>query len=230
MVMQEEYGKDKMQQFLKYELDRYLRGRGGERRAENPLIYNENQSYIHYRKGSVVMYAIQDYIGEDSVNIALKRFAEKVAYQEAPYTNTLEFMPYLEAVTPDSLQYLLDDWFRDIILYDNRTTEATAKELPDGKYEVSFSVSTTKYRADSTGRQTEIELDGDYIDVAVYREAAEGQEYGTPIYRERKRFTRPGEQTFKVIVDEKPYEAGLDPRYLLIDRVTGDNMKKISFE
>lgn len=38
-----------------YELDNYLRSRGGEVLEELPLNRVENQGYIHYRKGSVVM-------------------------------------------------------------------------------------------------------------------------------------------------------------------------------
>jgi aminopeptidase N len=74
MVMEKEYGRDKMQKFLRYELDRYLRDRGGELVAEMPLSQVENQQYIHYRKGSVVMYALRDLIGEDKVNAALAKF------------------------------------------------------------------------------------------------------------------------------------------------------------
>ena len=57
MVMEKEYGREHMRRFLKYELDRYLRGRGGELIEELPLMRVENQPYIHYRKGSLVFYA-----------------------------------------------------------------------------------------------------------------------------------------------------------------------------
>jgi ABC-2 type transport system permease protein len=43
MVMEEEYGPHMMRRFLKYELDSYLRGRGGERIGELPLALVENQ-------------------------------------------------------------------------------------------------------------------------------------------------------------------------------------------
>ncbi|HSE12987.1 MAG TPA: hypothetical protein VLB69_10165, partial [Rudaea sp.] len=52
MVQEAEYGPAKMRKFLKYELDRYLRGRAGEVVEEMPLALVENQPYIHYRKGS----------------------------------------------------------------------------------------------------------------------------------------------------------------------------------
>lgn len=228
MVMEKEYGKNKMRQFLEYEMDRYLRGRGGEREKELPLLEVENQGYIHYRKGSVVMYALKDYIGEDSLNTALRRFAEKVAYQEPPYTNSLIFMEELEKVVPDSLSYLLEDLFRNITLYSNRTTEATYKELDNGKYEVTFQVEVEKFRADSTGSETAIPFN-DFMDIGVYKKAEEDEKFGKPLYLERKRISQK-ENTFTVVVDELPYEAGIDPRYLLIDRVPDDNVKKLTKE
>ncbi len=60
-----------MRRFLRYELDAYLNARGGELIEELPLMLSENQPYIHYRKGSLVMYALQDVVGEDKVNLAL---------------------------------------------------------------------------------------------------------------------------------------------------------------
>ncbi len=68
--------------FLRFELDQYLRGRGQERNEEYPL-YNvdPNQGYIHYNKGAMVMYALQDYIGEDKVNQAIREFLKAHAFQ-----------------------------------------------------------------------------------------------------------------------------------------------------
>ncbi len=225
MVMEKQYGKDKMKQFLEYEMDSYLRSRGSESDKELPLMEVEDQGYVHYRKGSVIMYALKEYIGEDSLNLALRRFAEKTAYQEAPYTTTLVFLDELERVTPDSLSYLLDDFFRTITLYSNRTTDVTYRELNNGKYEVTLQVESEKFRADSTGLETPIPIN-DYIEIGVYREAEDDEKFGTPIHTEWKRITQK-ENTFTIIVDEEPYEAGIDPRYLLVDRVPGDNVKRV---
>src|SRR6185437_5605301 len=85
MVMKHRYGDAKMKRFLKYELDAYLIGRATERKAEQPLYRNEDQPYIHYRKGSLAMYALQDYIGEDAVNRALASFVHKWAFRGPPY-------------------------------------------------------------------------------------------------------------------------------------------------
>jgi len=226
MVMQEHYGKDKMKQFMRYEMDRYLRGRGQETEKEVPLMYSEKQQYVYYGKGSVIMYALQDYIGEDSLNLALRRFAEDVSYQEAPYTNTLEFMTYLREVTPDSLQYLLEDMFENITLYSNKTTDARYKILPNGKYEVTIDVNIEKFRADSLGQETLIPHN-DFIDIGVYsKEKNEGEKYGRPIKVERHRISTT-DTIFTLVVDELPFEAGIDPNYLLVDRFPEDNLRKV---
>ena len=226
MVMEEEYGKDKMKQFLEYEMDRYLRGRSGEREGEQPLLYNENQAYIHYRKGSVVMYALREYIGEDSLNAALRQYVDAVAYQEAPYTTSLECIEFIKAATPDSLQYLIEDMFETITLYSNRTTDATYKELPDGRYEVSLEVEVAKFRADSVGRESPIEFN-DWIEIGVLAEAEEGKQNNRMLKVERHRINSPT-ASFKLIVDKEPVEAGIDPNYLLIDRFPDDNVKKLT--
>jgi aminopeptidase N len=72
MVMKKLYGEDKIRRFLKFELDRYLRSRGGEVIEELPLARVENQQYIHYQKGSLAMYLLQERLGEDAVNRALR--------------------------------------------------------------------------------------------------------------------------------------------------------------
>jgi ABC-2 type transport system permease protein len=54
-----------MRRFLRYDLEEYLMGRAVERKKELPLAQNENQPYIHYRKGSLAMYLLQDLLGED---------------------------------------------------------------------------------------------------------------------------------------------------------------------
>jgi len=76
MVMKHTFGADKMKRFLSYELDRYLMGRAAERKKEMPLALVENQPYIHYQKGSLVMYALQDYIGESTANQALSNYIQ----------------------------------------------------------------------------------------------------------------------------------------------------------
>ena len=81
-----------MKRFLEFELDNYLRGRGGEIIGKQPLYLVENQPDIHYRKGGVVMYALQDYIGEGKVNEALAEFIDTYAFKGAPYPTSKDLI------------------------------------------------------------------------------------------------------------------------------------------
>ncbi len=227
MVMEKEYGKEKMRRFLKYELDRYLRGRGNEMVEEMPLYLVENQMYIHYQKGSLVMYALRDYLGEEVLNGAIRRFRDDKAFQEPPYTTSLEFLDYIREVTPDSLAYLIEDMFETITLFMNRVDEATFAERDDGRYTVELTVEAQKFHADGQGVETEIAID-DYIDIGVFgEEEIDGKTEEKVLYMKKHRI-RDRSTTFELVVDERPVRAGIDPYNKLIDRNSDDNVRSVS--
>lgn len=224
MVMKEKYKPELMQKFLRYELDRYLRGRASETQKEQPLALVERQSYIHYRKGSIIMYALQDYIGEDSVNAALHRYLQTWAGREDRYPTTADLLPYFREVTPDSLQYLITDMFETITLFENRTMNPTYESLADGQYQVSIPVKAQKFRADSVGIQTEIPLQ-DWVDVGVYSRAENGKD--SLIYLQKHKLDK-SEMTLHITVGTKPTKAGIDPLHKLIDRNPDDNVENVA--
>ncbi|HEX2060108.1 MAG TPA: M1 family aminopeptidase [Thermoanaerobaculia bacterium] len=219
MVMEKEYGREKMQKFLRYELDRYLSGRGGELVAEMPLMLVENQQYIHYRKGSLVMYALRDYIGEAAVNRALAKFIRDHAFDEPPYTTATELVQYFRAEAPPEYQETITDLFARIVLYDLETKEVSSTRRADGKYVVKIKVKTGKLRADAQGEEKPVPIN-DLIDVGVLGEKDE------VIFVEKRRITKP-EETFEVVVARQPKKAGIDPMNKLIDRNPKDNVKSL---
>jgi len=213
----------KMREFLKYDHDRYLRGRSGERGKELPL-YIENQGYIHYGKGSVILYALQDYIGEAKVNLAMKNFLEEYRYKKPPYPSSLDFLKHLEPQVPDSLKYLVNDWFKEITLYDNRLKEASYKTLDNGKYHVTLEIESAKVKADSIGNETKKPIN-DWIDIGFFMDSEEKQLYA----QQRLKFNQE-KSTITVELDSLPVKAAIDPRHILIDRVYKDNIKSLSLE
>ena len=222
MVMKHSVNDDiKMKKFLKYDYDRYLRGRSSEIEKELPLYKVENQQYIHYGKGSVLLYALQDYIGEKKVNDAMKSFLEEFRYVEPPYPTSLDFLKHLDAQVPDSLKYLVTDWFKEITLYDYRLKEANYKVLSNGKYEVSMDVEAYKIKADTSGAETKVKFN-DWVDIGVYADDDEEK----LMYHERVKFNK-NEMNFKFEVDSIPAKAAIDPRRMFIERVIDDNVKKV---
>jgi ABC-2 type transport system permease protein len=229
MVMEKEYGPHKMRRFLKYELDNYLRSRAGELVEELPLALVENQQYIHYRKGSLVWYALRDAIGEDTLNAILKRFLQDKGFQPPPYTDTRELLAYLREGTDPKHHALIADLFEKIVFFDNRVTAATATRREDGKYVVTLDLHSLKQEAAGKGEEKELKLD-DEIDVGVFARPEGGKEADeTVLYLKKHRF---GDKQTKleIVVDAEPFDAGIDPYNKLIDRVPDDNRKAVSLQ
>ncbi|MBN1205692.1 MAG: hypothetical protein JXB05_12305 [Myxococcaceae bacterium] len=217
MVMKRSYGPEKMRRFLKFELDRYLFGRATERKKEVPLSRVENQPYIHYQKGSLAMYALQDFIGEERVNRALRRYVEKVRFQGPPYTGSTELLGFLREETPQEYQYLYEDLFDSITLYDNRVVSASMKQNASGAWDITLKVLAKKYRSDDKGEQTELSFT-DWMDVGAL------DEKGVAFFLEKRKVPQ-GESEFTFTVPTKPAQVGIDPLNKLIDRTSSDNVK-----
>ena len=223
-VAQKKYGDPQMHKFLAHELDGYLRGRSGETRKEPPLALVQREQYVWYQKGSMILYALSDYIGEDKLNLALHNFLMQYRYanatdnQDVPYPDTRLLETALRAQTPAELQYFIDDSFEKITLYDNKAIEAFTKKTADGKFTTTVTVQGRKLYADGNGVETQTPIH-DLIDVGVLT----GQkETSKPLQLRRERIdgTR---QTFTFITDTQPTRAGIDPINKLIDRNLDDN-------
>ena len=228
MVMEKEYGPDHMRRFLKYELDRYLSGRGAEAIEEMPLYLVENQQYIHYRKGSVAMYALKDYLGEDKVNKVMQQLVDLRAFKSDPYATTLDFLRLLREEAGPDYEVLISDLFEKIVLFDLKVKDAKAKPLGDGTFEVTMDVEAKKFEADGAGEQIEVPLDY-LIDVVVFTEnldkALEGSDH--VLFMEKRRINETAFQ-ITLVVDEEPKYVGIDPYNKLIDRNSGDNLKAVT--
>ncbi|QIP17398.1 peptidase M1 [Spirosoma aureum] len=227
MVLKERYGADAMPKFLKYSLDQYLRGRSNEDKFEANMLDNDTRSYIWYNKGSMLMYALQDYIGEDRVNKAMNDYMKAARFrQKAPFTTSLEWYGFLKSATPDSLKTWLTDSFEKLTLYDNRITKAEAKPLGNGQYRVKLYVRSATEYYDKAGKELSKGKGPVIVDVAVLTDDSKNKDGLTmkvPLFMQKRSLT-PGEHVIEVTVKGKPVKAGIDPYNKLIDRVSDDNL------
>ena len=229
MVMKHNSKPEVMQKFMKINLDQYLAGRSLETKKEMPLSQVEGQQYIHYNKGSLCMYALQDYIGEDRINSALSQYIKDWQYpgpdhSKGRYPTSTDLIGYLKTATPDSLKYLIKDLFETITLYENKVEKAEYIQNKDKIFEVTLTLNSEKFRADSSGNQVPIKLN-EWIDVGVYGKDAKGED--KLIYLKKYHFTKK-DNVLKIKVKEEPIKAGIDPINILIDRHSSDNVKILS--
>ncbi len=138
------YGPDQIRKFLKYELDNYLRRRGGELIEELPLDRVEDQPYIHYQKGSLAMYLLKDVIGEDAVNRALQGLLGEFAFKAAPYPTSKDLLRHVRAAAGPEHQQLITDLFQKITLYDVKVTGARKQPRADGMWDVALDIDARK--------------------------------------------------------------------------------------
>ncbi|MFT4251504.1 MAG: M1 family aminopeptidase [Caulobacter sp.] len=226
MVMKRMYGEAQIRKFLKFELNSYLRARGGDVLEEQPLARVENQGYIHYRKGSLVMYRLQHEVGEETVNRALRRLIADHAFKGAPYPTTLDFLRILRAEVPADKQALVTDLFEKITLYDLKTKSVSAKKRPDGRYDVKLVIEARKMYADGRGKETDAPLN-EVLDIGLFtaEPGKKGFEQKDVIAFERRPI-RTGTQTLTFVAKAAPRWAGVDPYNLVIDRNGDDNVIK----
>ncbi|HEX7761091.1 MAG TPA: M1 family aminopeptidase [Caulobacteraceae bacterium] len=224
-VMRNLYGPDKIRKFLKFELDSYLRARGGEVLEEQPLYKVESdQGYIHYRKGSLVMYRLADEIGEDKVNAALRSLLAQYAFKGAPYPTSLDLVHALRAQAPADKQQLITDLFEMRTLYDVKTTAAASKRRPDGRYDVTLTVSAAKVYADGKGKVLKTPMAED-LWIGLFDAKPGSGKFGPKnVIALEKRPIHSGVQTISFIAPRPPTWAGADPYNELIDRNSDDNL------
>lgn len=227
MVMKHAHGEAQIRKFLKFELDSYLRARGGDPIDEQPLFKVENQPYVYYRKGSLVMYRLQNELGEALVNRALRRLIAEHAFKGAPYPITTDFLTILRAEAPADKQALITDLFERITLYDLKATSASVKKRADGRFDVTLTVDAQKKYADGKGKETSAPL-SETIEIGLFTAEPGKKGFGAKdVVLYERRPVRSGVQTFTFVTTKAPRFAGVDPYNTVIDRNGDDNTIKV---
>ncbi|MEM8490012.1 MAG: M1 family aminopeptidase [Pseudomonadota bacterium] len=229
MVMKRLYGPDSMRRFLKYDLDRYLSGRGSEAIEEVPLNRVENQGYIHYRKGGHVLYLLQDRLGEERVNGMLAELLDQYRFKSQPYPNSSELVNGYKQLARDAGELrLIEDVLEKITFYDLSASRADVRTLPDGRFETTVAIAAAKHYADGYGDETEAKLD-QLIEVGVFRDRPGFDEFAPEdVLASEWHPIRSGEQVVKIITDERPIYAGVDPFSKFIDKNGEDNLIEVA--
>ena len=227
LVMEKLYGREQIRKFLKYELDGYLRSRGGEVLEELPLYRVENQGYIHYQKGGLAMYALKEEVGEAAVNRALQKLLAQFAFKAAPYPASTDFLRILRAEVEPSQHALIADLFEKITLYDLKASAPSVQARADGKFDVRFTVQASKFYADGKGKETDAPL-AENFEIGAFSAEPAKKGYGPQAVLALQRVAlHSGSQEVHLVTDKAPAFVGVDPFNMRIDRNSNDNVVKV---
>ncbi|WP_412973158.1 ABC transporter permease/M1 family aminopeptidase [Glaciecola sp. MF2-115] len=226
LVMQNKYGEEKIRKFLTFELDSYLRGRANEYLEEMPMLRSENQQYIHYRKGSVVMMALRDRIGEENLNQALKALISEYKFSETKQPTTLDLVRVIKTFAPEDTHAFVDAQFNQISLYDLKIMDTELTQQEGSSYTLDLTLSAKQFEADGKGEEMEQNFD-DYVEIVLFSEDPNDFSVDNEIlYREKHRLTT-GENKLSININTADAYVGVDPFVRFIDRDSRDNVKKL---
>jgi hypothetical protein len=200
-----------------------LREQPGALRRAGPPLLRATDPLAFSRRGPFALYALSRYIGVDRVNDALRSLLGKFRSRTPgtpPLATSLDLYRELQAVTPDSYQYLLRDLFEKNTFWELATERATAKQTSGGAWQVTLDVRARKMMFDEAGVGTEAPMD-DWIEIGVFGEGKRHVEM---------RRIHSGRLTITVVAPGKPARAGIDPDNLLIDLDSENNMKDVEVE
>lgn len=178
--------------------------------------------YLSYRRGPFALYTLSEYLGDRQVNKALRSLLERHRPATAPLARTLDLYSELEAVTPDSLKYLLHDLFEVNTYWDLKTQQVTVVQSQPDIWQVTLDIEAHKVVADSAGVHTEVSMD-EWLELGVF---TEGKESKKPAYLQKHRI-HSGKQRVTLTLSAKPARAGIDPNHLMIDLNLEDNFNDV---
>ncbi|MDN5201016.1 M1 family aminopeptidase [Fulvivirgaceae bacterium BMA10] len=223
VIMEKLYGRAMVRKLTNYTARRYFSGRSYADVPEPPLYLTDQQQYLAYSKGYIVMLAIKDLIGEEAVNIALGNLAKK--HSSEPTATTLDLLNELYQVTPIEHHNLIDDWMKRVITYDLKLTSCSYRKLSDGKYEVRATVNAKRFETQENGQEIQIPID-EPIQIGIFKKHPnEMKKNEDAIYLEKRQIDQE-ETIIKIIVDEVPGYIGIDPYLTRLDKVRRDNLKE----
>jgi ABC-2 type transport system permease protein len=227
LVMEELFGPEQVRKFLNQERDKYLQGRLFENVEEQPLYRVENQQYIHYRKGAMVLYRLKTEVGAAVVNGALKKMVERYKFAANPYPRSTDFMKILREEAGPQYDALITDLFEKITLYELKAAAPKVAKRADGKFDVTFEVEAKKLYADGKGKETEAPL-SENVAVGVFTtDPTEPQFKRDGVIAYELRPLKTGKQTVTFVTDKEPKFVAVDPYSIWVDRDDKDNVTAV---
>nr|WP_321235578.1 M1 family aminopeptidase [uncultured Psychroserpens sp.] len=208
-IYEDIHGKLKAQQFLKMQHERYLKGRTSETDTEPPLyLVKGEQQYLAYRKGTIAFNTLSHYLRKDKFHTILKHFLNTYKNREALYPTSLDLISQLKSQTPDSLQYLIKDYFETVTFHEAKINNADITKINTESWRVKVNLDFYKYRDKYEAIKLVL---NDYLEIGFYNANDE-------LISIQQIFIDESNEIVSFNLKEVPSKIVLDPNLLLIEK------------
>ena len=215
MMFRKAHGFEATLDIVRQNIDLYLSNRSFSN--ETPLYKTTYKTpHLPYNKGMVIMYQLEQMLGEEKVNTALRSFLTAYSFPKSPPTSE-DLVEELYKVSSPGMKIAIDELFKQIIIYDSKVTGVKLTKVNNNEFQLKFEASVKKYSENGYGKH-EL-LVADKIDVGVITDDNiihnDSYHVENSVIIGSARFTK------------KPLRIVIDPYLKTIDSFVKDNEKAV---
>ncbi|GJM36596.1 MAG: membrane protein [Saprospiraceae bacterium] len=222
VIIDQQYGKSQLRALLTDQMDDYFKNRNRTNKLEPPLDQVDDQSFIYYAKGCVVMNALRDLLGESILNDAIQELFLCHAFPN-PRGSAADFVQILKNRAPAETHTQIDDWVSKVVVYDNKIESVDYQQLTDGRYEITVGVQAQKSKQKADGVLETVTFENPMTIGFFDRHPDLVNRLGKRNYL-RKQTIKNGGNQLTFILDHLPRFIVLDPYLHLPDKNVVDNV------
>jgi hypothetical protein len=216
VLIEKRFGKMYLRKYLAYDNNLYFLNRNNSEK-ELPLAKTFDQSYVHYQKGGLMMYAVKELLGEEKFNSVLSQLItdHKSPKPKAKATDLVN--AFLNQASPEQKNFI-NDCFNKVVTYNLGIKLLSYSALNNGKYKVELEIAAERISDDIK------QLPDLYIDLACFDPMESDWDAKTkPVYFQNYHLLQ-NKTRLSIIVNHKPKTITLDPYGYVLDGDRSNNI------
>jgi ABC-2 type transport system permease protein len=225
MIMEKRYGKMYLRPYFLAD-NAYYFGSRNQSSTELPLVITEDQPFVSYQKGGLVMYRLREILGEEKVNQALRDLLAEHAYPK-PKAAANDLIRALVRSASAAQNRLIEDCFRKVVTHRLAIKIVSCQQMANGRFSLTVKVMSTKMGQRADGKSIVVPSDDDW-DIAVFDQPSDQWNPASkPVYCQKHHFSKPV-SIIRLVVDKKPKAVAIDPYGYGLDESPEDNLAEIN--
>ncbi|MEQ8524415.1 M1 family aminopeptidase [Gracilimonas sp.] len=224
VVMEKYYGMASLYQLSESANHTYFNGRSYASAPEQPLYLEQGEHYMLYGKSYIVMMALKELIGEESLNRVLKTLINRHKNELDASVTSPEFLNEIYKSIPKEYHSLIDDWFKKIITYNLSISDAGYSTLANGTFQITITIEAEKLES-INGIESPVSMN-EPVSIGLFSvHPSEASKEDIIILKPRE--IKDGKQQLVIQVDTLPQYVSIDPYGTRPDLVRQDNHLKL---